>query len=507
MRGKKTFLNTLMNLILQIVTIISGFILPRLILGRFGSQYNGLTSSITQFLACAVLLRSGIGGATRAALYKPLAEKNTDEVNSIMKATDIFMKKVGIILLIIIIAFSMIYPFLVYNEFGWLFTFTLFLIIGISTFAESFLGITYLILLQADQKLWIASIFKIISVILNVILASILILNNFSIHLVKLGSSIAFCLYPILLNIYVKRKYKLNLKLKPNNLAISQRWDSFWHQVATFVTNNTDVIVLTIFTNMFEVSVYSVYNMIISTLKNIVFSFSNGLEAAFGNMIAKSEKEVLNENLSIIELIIYGISTVIYTCAIILILSFIKIYTKGIEDANYFRPEFAYILLIAQFIYCIRIPYQMIIQAAGHYKQTKNGALLEAIINIIISVILVIKFGLVGVAIGTLVSMLFRTFQLAIYVCNNIVKRSKLVIIKKFIIYILSGIIIIFIIKIMNLESPVNYLEWIRNAVITGIISVIVIFINSIIFYKQDFRNTLAKINNVFKANNRENQL
>ena len=139
MRTKKTLLNTTMSLIEELVVVISAFILPKLILSRFGSEYNGITTSITQFLSCAILLRAGIGGATQAALYKPLAENNKDKINSIMKATDNFMKKIALISAISIIAFATIYPLITNNNFTWFFTFSLFLIIGISTFAESFL--------------------------------------------------------------------------------------------------------------------------------------------------------------------------------------------------------------------------------------------------------------------------------------------------------------------------------------------------------------------------------
>ena len=74
MRGRKAAINSFFYLLEEVVSVICGFILPRLILSAFGSKYNGLTTSITQFLGAAVLLRSGLGGATRAALYKPLAE-------------------------------------------------------------------------------------------------------------------------------------------------------------------------------------------------------------------------------------------------------------------------------------------------------------------------------------------------------------------------------------------------------------------------------------------------
>ena len=123
MRAKKAAINTFMSLVEEITAIVCAFILQRLILSAFGSKYNGLTTSITQFLACAVLLRCGIGGATRVALYKPLAEHNYGEISSIVKATDIFMKKTGLILAGSIIAFAAIYPFLLQNQFTWFFLF------------------------------------------------------------------------------------------------------------------------------------------------------------------------------------------------------------------------------------------------------------------------------------------------------------------------------------------------------------------------------------------------
>ena len=130
MRSKKAVINTIINLLEEFVAVICGFILPRLILTAFGSKYNGLMTSITQFLSCAVLLRFGIGGVTRAALYKPLAQNNKAQIDAIMKATDLFMRKIGLILGFGIIVFAAIYPLFVSDEFEWLFTFSLFVIIA-----------------------------------------------------------------------------------------------------------------------------------------------------------------------------------------------------------------------------------------------------------------------------------------------------------------------------------------------------------------------------------------
>lgn len=498
MRSKKAIINTIMSLLEELVSVICSFILPHFILSYFGSTYNGLTSSITQFLSCAFLLRLGIGGATNAALYKPLADNNQNEINSIIKATDIYMKKVSAILLLLIVIFAAIYPVFVSSEFGWFFTFSLFMIIGISTFAESLFGVTYRIVLQADQRLYISSIIRIICNLLNVILSVILIVISQSIHIVKIGSTLAFSLYPIIISLYVKKKYKINKNVKPNYKAIEQRWDSLWHQLATFVNENTDIMILTIFTNMSVVSVYSVYNMVISGLKKFITSFTNGIDAAFGNMIARNELKALNKNFSIIELIVYNLSTLFYSCALFLILQFVKIYTDGITDVNYLRPIFAYILLIAQFLYSIRLSYQILIQASGQFRQTKKYSIWEALLNILISIILVAKYGLIGVAVGTFVALLYKTITLSNYVSDNIIKRKKIITLKKSLISFGEMVLIIILLNIINLPMRTNYLSFALNGIISIIVSCTVIFIGTIIFYKQDYENLLEILKSNF---------
>lgn len=98
-----------------------------------------------------------------------------------------------------------VFPFVVSDEFDWLFSFSLVLILGISTFAQNYFGITYQMLIQADQRQYIYSAITIATTILNTLIASLLIEMDFSIHTVKLGSAIVFALNPIILNLYVRK--------------------------------------------------------------------------------------------------------------------------------------------------------------------------------------------------------------------------------------------------------------------------------------------------------------
>ncbi|HCR4211462.1 TPA: sugar isomerase, partial [Enterococcus faecium] len=162
MRTKKAFYNTTTGIIYQLCSIVCGFIIPRLILGYFGSEYNGMISSITQFLGWISILTAGVGGVTRAALYKPLNKNDNYKISGIINATDNFMKKIALIFLGGLIIFAIGYPFLLKNKFEWFFVFTMVLVLGINTFAQYFFGMTYQNLLEADQRQYIYSTVRIL---------------------------------------------------------------------------------------------------------------------------------------------------------------------------------------------------------------------------------------------------------------------------------------------------------------------------------------------------------
>lgn len=496
-RGRQAVVNTVAQLCVELVAIICGLILPRLILSTFGSAYNGLTNSISQFLSYAILLRSGIGGATRAALYKPLREGDTAKVNAIMSATNRFMKRIALILAVLILLFACIYPFLVIDDFEWFFSFSLFLIIGISTIAESLLGVSNFIFLQANQKLHIPAIAHIISYISNTVISVVLLKLGFGIHVVKLGSAFAYTLYPVLLHVYVKKKYSLDYSVEPDNIAIKQRWDAFFHQVAYFVTTNTDTIVLTIFANIKEVSVYSVYNLVIVAIRKFSASFTNGLESAFGNMIAGNEKKGTEENFLIVETLSFAIGTFVFTVSSVMIVPFVMIYTRNVIDVEYARPLFAMIMVAGQFLETVRQPYQILIQAAGKYKETKVIVIIEPIINITVSIILVIRYGLVGVAIGTLISIMMRTLSFAYYISLHFIKHTFRRCLLMILLSAIESILVIFIYNMLNPSIPTTYFSWIGHAIIVSGMTIIIIFTGLYVFRKKDLLGLINKFANI----------
>ena len=497
MRSKKALRNTFASMSYEIVAIVCGLILPRLVLSRFGSSYNGITSSITQFLSCVALLKSGVGAVTRAALYKPLAENDSFRLSEIINATSIFMRKIARIFIIAALFFSCIYPFFVSSEFDWLFSASLVLIMCISTFIQYYFGLAYTFLIEADQSQWILQVINIIATILNTLLAVLLINLGFGIHAVRLGSAIAFSINPLFIYYYAGEKYRIDKSVAADNSTIKQRWDAFAQSVAYFIHNNTDIIVLTIFSTLKEVSVYTVYNYVIVNIRNVLSTFVNGFGAAFGNMIAQNETEAVKKNLGIYELIINCLVSIIYTVAGIMIIPFVSVYTQGVTDVEYERPLFAFLITLAGAFSCFRIPYQSIVEAAGHFKQTKNGAILEATLNIVISIVFVHNYGLIGVAIGTLIATVFRSIQYALYLSKNIVKRSPFIFFGHLVVCAAVCLITNIVSGCFYVFEVDNYFSWIVKAILVTLTSTFFTFILHFIFYRNDIKNLAFKFKGI----------
>lgn len=212
-RGKKLALNTITSLILQLVTVVCGFILPRLILESFGSDVNGLVNSITQFLGVITLLDLGVGAVVQSALYKPLTEKDTDMISKIYVSANKFFRRLAEILLVYVVLLMIFYPLIVNKSFGHMYTALLIAAICISSFAQYYFGIVNSLLLNADQRGYIQYTAQIITLILNTIACYIVIKLGASIQIVKLTTSLIFLIRPFFLVLYVKKHYSINRKI------------------------------------------------------------------------------------------------------------------------------------------------------------------------------------------------------------------------------------------------------------------------------------------------------
>lgn len=475
--------NTVSSLILQITTIICGFILPRLILDYYGSEVNGLVNSITQFLSVIAFLDLGVGAVFQSSLYKPLAEGDNASISKIFVSGQRFFTRLAEILLVYVCLLICIYPFISNQDFGFAYTSTLIVAMSISSFAQYYFGMANGLLLTADQKGYISYNVQIITLVLNTFACYVLINLGASIHIVKLTTSCVYLARPVALKIYVDRHYEINHKIKYDEEPIKQKWNGLSQHVASVVLESTDTIVLTIFSTLSNVSIYSVYYLVIAGIKQLFTATTNGVQALIGELYAKNDSKQLNSVFGWTEWIIHTTTTFVFGCTLVLIIPFVLVYTKGINDANYNQPLFAVLIVLAYAAYCYRLPYHIVIKAGGHYKQTQNCYMIAAILNIVVSVMSVKWFGLIGVAVGTLVAMVYQTVWMAWYDSKNIICWP----IKRFIKQIAIDVIIMAVGYVTSTQirlSGLTYVNWVILALKTGLLWIGITGVVNILFYR-----------------------
>ena len=494
-RNKRLKFNTYSSLASKLTIMISGVILPRLILSYYGSEINGLVNSITQFLSIITFLDLGVGSVVQSALYKPLAQNDNKKISNILSSAKLYFRRIAFILILYIILLILIYPLLVNNTaLDWVGTTFLILAISINQFGQYYFGIVNELLLNADQRAYIQLNTEILVVILNLIISVFLLMNGAEIHTVKFISGLIFLIRPLILYQYVKKHYSIhyinNLKEDP----LPQKWNGVGQHIAYSVQNSTDIVVLTIFSSLENVSIYSVYNMIANAIKLIIQSFTIGLQSYFGGIIAEGNFELLNKAFTKIEWKIHNLAVLLYGICTVLITSFVLIYTAGVTDVNYDVPLFAFFLVISGFLFSIRTPYQSLVFSAGHFKETQFSSIIEAVLNIFLSVLLVNHFGLVGVSIGTSVAVLYRTFYLATYLSKNILNRHYTLFIKQILVDLLNLTAIIAPCSyFINIYNIMGFSDWLIISVLVGIYSLFILVLINFIFYRENLINIIFK--------------
>lgn len=499
MRTKLALLNSITSLLLQIVTVICGFILPRLLLTAFGSEVNGAVSSITQFLGYISLLEVGVGGVTRAALYKPLADGDSNKISGIINATQSFFRKIAYIFIVYVVILASSFKFISHTELSWIFTASLVVIIGVSIFGQYYYGLSYSVLLNADQRTYINNCIQIATVLLNTGLSVVLLKLGCGVHVVKLASTSVYLIRPILLFFIVRKKYNIDNKVLADMVAIKQRWNGFGHHIAYYIHNNVDIMVVTVVLGLKFSSVYAVYNMILTGVLNIVNSLTGGSEAAFGSMIAKKEQKNLQDNFHMIETLSSMIIVIFFSTTGLLITDFVRIYTNGIDDVNYILPLFSILFVISQALHCIKQNYHNLVLAAGHYKETQIGAFIEAGSNLVLSFLLAYLIGLPGIIIATIIATVYRTIDYVIYLKNHILLRSCKVFLSRIIVNIFTAAISVIICNLIHFETPMDYLHWALKAIPVFAITTAVTLLINLIFYKKDIIRGCKKICGVFR--------
>lgn len=490
MKLRRGIKNIIFGLFSQVIILALGMIVPRLFIVNYGSEVNGLFSTISQIFAYVALLEAGVGVATVQALYKPLAEQKTNDISRILSATHSYYKRISLYYVICVIVLALTYPFLVKSGIDKLSIALILLLQGFSGVINFYFQATLRQLMIAEGRNYVITNISLIISISTSFIKILLIFVGANILLIQFAFFVVSVLQVLLYQLYFKKKYKwVNFAVEPNFAALSQKSSFLVHQVSGLIFSSTDLLVLSIFCDFKVASIYAIYNLIMSSLNALASTVNNSLSFILGLTYHEDKKIYMRLHDAYNTYYVAFIFSIFSICYL-LFLPFINLYTHG-ADINYVDAYLPFLFCLIQILSCTRMVSSNLISISGHVKQTRIRSMIEACINIIVSVSLVNIMGIYGVLIGTIVALLYRTNDIIIYSDRRILKRSTF---KSYKTIIINGLLFAFLVFIndnLNLMFE-SYFEFLICGIVISLIIIPIYFIINSVFNKNDYNFILS---------------
>lgn len=481
----------------QIVIFVCGLILPPFLISQYGSEVNGLLNLVKQLMSYFSIVSIGLGISAQVALYKPIADKDWKAINVVLATVKYFYNISGIIFAILVFFSSAIIPFVINSTIPTYDVILIILITGIGSISEYVIISKYKLFLSANQRQYINSYITAEGILLNTIVCVLLIEYKCSIIIIQLASSIVYILRLMYTISYVKKNYPLIsfTAEKPVLDKMKNKWSAFSYQISRMIINLSPMIIVSVVGSLKDASVFSVYYMVFSSLTMIAGIFSSGIQAPFGDIIAKNETDTLKNAFASFEFLYTLILSICFSCAMILMNSFVGSYIHNKDSVNYILPAFSFCMCISFFVTNYRIPYTTLVEAKGLFKVNNIYNLVEAVFFVISSIFMANLYGLLGVALAGVVTGLPRTILYIIY-CKRYFGKTVNVfrILIKLCVTIIASSVLYYLFKPSVCE---NVFQWIFSAIPYIVICMILILVLHILI---DFNSFVFICKRIFKT-------
>ncbi|AKX86564.1 polysaccharide biosynthesis protein, putative [Enterococcus durans IPLA 655] len=410
-RLEYSIINSSISMIIYILRLVIQFAGRSFFIYFLGAKYLGLNGLFTNILSFLSLAELGIGTSIIYSLYRPLAIKDQDRILALMKLYKKTYEFIGIFIGIIGVLIIPILPLFIKNSADIPYMYQYYILFLLNSVLSYFF--TYKRSLAiADQKNYLVAINDFIFLFfMNVIqIISLYLYSSFTIFLVL---QIIFTLlsninisrivdkqYPYLKNKNVsKLEDETKEEIKKNVIG------NMSSKIGGVVVMGTDNILISAFVSLTAVGVYSNYSLIIVSVQNLCKQVTNSITASIGNFAVSRQKK---DSYDLFKKHFFVNQTLIFFSSIfllVLINPFISWWVGG----KFVLPLSTTILIVLNYsVQVYRNTSFVFIESFGLYWLQRKKPIIEASVNLILSLILLMVFhmGIDGVLIGTLCSSL-----------------------------------------------------------------------------------------------------
>lgn len=470
MKNKNIIKNAMSGFGGQLIVIILGIIIPRIMISKYGSDINGLVATTTQIFSYLALLEAGIGQSARIALYKPISENDRDSISEVFVSAEAYFHRITVYYAVGVIVLSIISPFIIKSNVSYITIFLVMVFEGFSSVFSFYFIQTPSILLSADGKGYINNYINLANKIVGYIVKILLASAGMNIVLLQATFFLITICKVIFYRIYLKKKYNWVNHDKIVNFSLLKDKNSYLvTEIAWTIFSSTDMIVLSIFVSTKLSSVYSIYNLIYANINLLMNAVGGSILYILGQIYHRNISEYESVHDAMNGFFIGGM-TIMLSVSYMLTIPFIKLYTRGVVDVEYIYPQLPLMYAIIQMLSWSRYVNGNLTALSGFAKSTSYISLLEAITNVLLSVILVQKYGISGVLFATVIALPIKVIW-CIYISDKkVLRRSYSNTIKVF----FPNYIFFFIIAFINKYISLNVTSYIELAIM-GIVSILII--------------------------------
>ena len=468
-RVHKTVLNAKVNLLFYFLTLVISFFSRKIFLDFLGAEFIGLVGTLGNILGYLNLAEFGILNCISFLLFKPLQTNNRQEINEILSVLGYLYAWIGGIILTGGILVSVFFPIIFTDtEFSFGIIYFSFYSLLFSSLIGYFINYRQIIL-TADQKNYLVAVYLQSVSILKIILQIALAYYYRNLYLwvgIEFLFSIVGC---IILNWKIDKEYPwLKTKISEGKkllakypAIITNTKQIFIHKMKEFLLTKSDELFVFVFVSLKMVAYYGNYLLIVTKLTTLFTSVAGGVDASIGNLVAENNKSNTMK-------IFWEYMTIQHTVTAILcfsIYSFMEPFISIWLGPEYVMDHFILILLVIYvYITNSRSPIDNFNHAYGHYADVW-AAWFELIVNISITIIAGLKWGIIGMLLGKISSIIFIVvFWKPYYLFSSGFKvpiadywKSAA---KNYLISLCSILLVVYLLQFINIDPYYNFISW-----------------------------------------------